>query len=177
MVFAVCMLIHLVACSDQKIVSAMTKSRTASLERNSCIAVVKLSRCNLIPAFIILCYCEANNIDIDFNLRKGKKDIHTGAMEEITSAECSDFVLIIYEDTDSAGHDFGFSFNNPVYKEGFLTEDAYGYEVIKAIEARETYETEDWLIIVTSDHGGIRTGHGGPSIQERMNFVVMNKEW
>ena len=122
-------------------------------------------------------YCEANNIDIDFNLRKGKKDIHTGAMEEITSAECSDFVLIIYEDTDSAGHNFGFSFNNPVYKEGFLTEDAYGYEVIKAIEARETYETEDWLIIVTSDHGGINTGHGGPSIQERMTFVVMNKEW
>ena len=52
-----------------------------------------------------------------------------------------------------------------------------GYEVIKAIEARETYETEDWLIIVTSDHGGIETGHGGPSIQERMTFVVMNKEW
>ncbi len=122
-------------------------------------------------------YCEENNINIDFNLRKGKKDIHTGAMEEITSADCADFVLIIYEDTDSTGHNFGFSFNNPLYKNGFRTEDEYGYEVIKAIEARETYETEDWLIIVTSDHGGIGTGHGGPSIQERMNFVVMNKEW
>ncbi len=122
-------------------------------------------------------YCEENGIDIDFNLRKNKKDVHTGAMEEITSADCADFVLVIYEDTDSAGHDFGFSFNNPVYKDGFKTEDAYGYEVIKAIEARETYDTEDWLIIVTSDHGGIGTDHGGPSIQERMNFVVMNKEW
>ncbi len=122
-------------------------------------------------------YCEENNIDIDYNLRKNKSDIHTGAMEEITSTDCSDFVLIIYEDTDSAGHNSGFTFNNPVYKDGFRTEDAYGYEVIKAIEARETYETEDWLIIVTSDHGGIGTGHGGPSIQERMNFVVMNKEW
>ena len=98
-------------------------------------------------------------------------------MEEITSTDCADFVFIIYENTDSAGHDFGFTFNNPVYKDGFKTEDAYGYEVIKAIEARETYDTEDWLIIVTSDHGGIGTGHGGPSIQERMNFVVMNKNW
>lgn len=122
-------------------------------------------------------YCEENNINIDFNLRSGKKDIHTGAMEEITSADCADFVLIIYEDTDSAGHNFGFSFNNPVYKDGFRTEDAYGCEVIKAIEARETYDSEDWLIIVTSDHGGINTDHGGPSLQERMNFVVMNKEW
>ena len=122
-------------------------------------------------------YCEENNLDVDFELRKNKADVHTGAMEEITSADCADFVFIIYEDTDSAGHDFGFSFNNPVYKEGFNTQDAYGYEVIKAIEARETYETEDWLIIVTSDHGGFGTGHGKASIQERMTFVVMNKEW
>ena len=122
-------------------------------------------------------YCEENNIDIDFNLRKNKTDIHTGAIEEVTSADCADFVFIIYENTDSAGHNFGFSFNNPVYKNEFNKEDNYGYEVIKAIEARETYDTEDWLIIVTSDHGGIDTGHGGPSIQERMTFVVMNKDW
>ncbi len=122
-------------------------------------------------------YCEENDIDVDFNLRKNKKDIHTGAMEEITSKDCADFVFIIYEDTDSAGHDFGFTYNNPKYKDAFNTEDAYGYEVIKAIEARDTYDTEDWLIIVTSDHGGIDAGHGGPSIQERMTFVVMNKEW
>ncbi len=122
-------------------------------------------------------YCEENNIDVEFELRKNKKDIHTGAMEEVTSEDCADFVFIIYEDTDSAGHDFGFTYNNPAYKDAFKTEDAYGYEVIKAIEARETYEKEDWLIIVTSDHGGVGTGHGGPSIQERMTFVVMNKEW
>ncbi len=124
-----------------------------------------------------MAYCEDNDINVDFELRKDKKDIHTGAMEEITSADCADFVFIIYEDTDSAGHDFGFTYNNPVYKDAFKTEDAYGYEVIKAIEARETYDTEDWLIIVTSDHGGVGTGHGGPDIQERMTFVVMNKEW
>ncbi len=122
-------------------------------------------------------YCEDNNIDVEFELRKNKKDIHTGAMEEIASSDCADFVFIIYEDTDSAGHNFGFSYNNPVYKEAFNTEDAYGYEVIKAIEDRDTYDTEDWLIIVTSDHGGVETGHGGASIQERMTFVVMNKEW
>ncbi len=122
-------------------------------------------------------YCEDNNIDVDFNLRENNDDVHVGAMAEITNAECADFVFIIYENTDSAGHDYGFSFNNPGYKDAFKTEDAYGYEVIKAIEARETYETEDWLIIVTSDHGGIKTGHGDASIQERMTFVVMNKEW
>lgn len=122
-------------------------------------------------------YCEKNKLDVEFELRSDNEDVHTGAMEEIKITNCSDFVFIIYEDTDSAGHDFGFSYNNPVYKDAFKTENAYGYEVIKAIEARETYDSEDWLIIVTSDHGGVGTGHGGPSIQERMTFVVTNKEW
>lgn len=122
-------------------------------------------------------YCEDNNLDVTFELRKNNEDVHTGAMEEIRSGDCADFVFIIYEDTDSAGHDSGFSYNNPMYKDAFKTEDAYGYEVIKAIESRENYEAEDWLIIVTSDHGGIRTDHGDSSIQERMTFVVMNKEW
>ena len=97
-------------------------------------------------------------------------------MAQVTSADCADFVFAIYENTDSAGHNYGFSFNNPVYKDGFAEEENYGYEVIKAIEARESYEAEDWLIIVTSDHGGVGTGHGGASIQERMTFIVMNKE-
>lgn len=122
-------------------------------------------------------YCEKNSLDVDYNLRKDNADVHVGAMEEIASEACADFVFVIYEDTDSAGHDYGFSYNNPVYKDAFRTEDAYGYEVIKAIEARETYNNEDWLIIVTSDHGGYGSGHGDESIQERMTFVVMNKEW
>lgn len=122
-------------------------------------------------------YCEENNIDIDFNLRKNKSDIHTGAMEEVAREDCADFVFVIYENTDSAGHDFGFSYNNPIYKNAFNKKDAYGYELIKAIESRETYDSEDWLIIVTSDHGGFGTGHGYASIQERMTFVVMNQEW
>ncbi len=122
-------------------------------------------------------YCEENNIDIDFNLCKNDEKTHMATMAEVKSAECADFVFAIYENTDSSGHNYGFTFNNPTYKEGFRQEDAYAFEVIKTIEARETYESEDWLIIVTSDHGGIGTDHGGESIQERMTFVVMNKEW
>ncbi len=122
-------------------------------------------------------YCEENNLDVEFNcVKNANKGVHEAAMAQVTSADCADFVFAIYENTDSSGHNYGFSFNNPVYKDGFAAEENYGYEVIKAIEARETYESEDWLIIVTSDHGGIGTGHGGASIQERMTFIVMNKE-
>lgn len=122
-------------------------------------------------------YCEEKELDVSFELRKNNADVHTGAMEEVSGGACADFLFVIYENTDSAGHNYGFTFNNPAYKDGFKTEDAYGYELIKAIESRDTYDTEDWLIIISSDHGGINTDHGDASIQERMTFIVMNKEW
>ncbi len=122
-------------------------------------------------------YCEEKNLDVDFRLCKNDEGVHEAAVAEISAEDCSDFVFIIYEHTDSKGHNYGFSFNNPRYKQAFLDEDACGLEIINTIKARDTYESEDWLIIVTSDHGGIETNHGKESIQERMTFVVMNKEW
>ncbi len=120
-------------------------------------------------------YCEDNNLDVDFNLCENDKATHEATLAEIGSTDCADFIFTIYEHTDSTGHDWGFTFNNPDYKQAFLDEDTCGFEVINAIKSRETYETEDWLIIVTSDHGGIKTNHGGESIQERMTFIVTNK--
>ena len=46
-------------------------------------------------------------------------------------------------------------------------------EIISAVESRPTYALEDWLIIITSDHGGFNTGHGAFTIQERMTFYVV----
>ena len=119
-------------------------------------------------------YCEKNNLNVAFNKCKNDKASHEAALSEVKKADCSDFIFVIYEPTDSTGHSYGFTFNNPRYKEAFTTADSYAFETIEAIKARETYDTEDWLIIITSDHGGIGTGHGGPSIQERMTFIVMN---
>lgn len=122
-------------------------------------------------------YCNDHALPVTFNKYDNDKASHEAVLAEIADEACSDFIFVIYEPTDSTGHGKGFSFNNPKYKESFLEADAYGYDTISAIKERETYDTEDWLIIVTSDHGGIKTGHGGDSIQERMTFVVMNKDF
>ncbi len=119
-------------------------------------------------------YCEENGIDVDFNLCKNDAKTHETAIAEVSAEDCADFVFMIYEHTDSTGHNKGFTFNNPAYKQAFLDMDQCALEVINTIKDRETYETEDWLIIVTSDHGGINTDHGAESIQERFTFIVMN---
>lgn len=121
-------------------------------------------------------YCEENKLNVAFNRLENDAASHEFTLNEVKKADCADFVFVIYEPTDSTGHDLGFTINNPKYKEAFKTADQYGFETIEAIKARETYDTEDWLIIITSDHGGIGTDHGGASIQERMTFIVANKE-
>ena len=59
----------------------------------------------------------------------------------------------------------------PELKEEY--EEAQAKAIIDAIEARPEYGTEDWLIIITTDHGGINKGHGFITIQERMTFIAV----
>ncbi len=121
-------------------------------------------------------YCENNNLNVSFNRCEDDIASHEYTLNEINKKDCADFLFVIYEPTDSTGHNYGFTINNPRYKEAFQTADQYALETIDAINARATYDTEDWLIIITSDHGGIGTDHGGASIQEKMTFIVTNKE-
>lgn len=120
-------------------------------------------------------YCEDNNLAVSFNKTSGNEGSMIKAAKELSKADCPDFTLAIYENTDSNGHNLGFSINNPYYKLGFDHCEKFAYDTIRTIKARDTFETEDWLIIITSDHGGFGTGHGGPTIQERMVFIVANR--
>ncbi|MBQ6600089.1 MAG: alkaline phosphatase family protein [Clostridia bacterium] len=120
-------------------------------------------------------YCEQNALPASFVKCDDDAASFNRTLEEIAKPTCADFIFAIYEPTDSAGHSRGFTINNPKYKDAFKTEDAYALEVINAIKARATYQSEDWLIIITSDHGGIKTGHGNESIQERITFVALGK--
>lgn len=78
-----------------------------------------------------------------------------------------DFLFIHFDETDAAGHGFGFSPNVPQYMNAIEGADAEIGEVITALRNRPTYDQEEWLIISTTDHGGQGFGHGGNSNNER----------
>lgn len=123
-----------------------------------------------------LSYIEENNINSVF-LRAGDDEgTKANVLGDINKADCSDFIFLTLEYTDHSGHGTGFSLDNPNYVNGFYSADEAGEEFIEAIKSRPTYDTEDWLILITTDHGGIRRNHGGPSVQERTTFIVSNKE-
>lgn len=121
-------------------------------------------------------YCKENNLNVSFNYCAGDTESAYTVISDLRKEDCSDFIFAIYEGTDHAGHSFGFSTNNPIYQAGFRLNDVLAYNTICAIESRDTYETEDWLIIITSDHGGYETSHGDESLQERMIFIISNKD-
>lgn len=125
-------------------------------------------------------YIEENNLNVklldaqgDTVNAEGENGTYENTLADVMSADCSDFIFTIFEHTDHAGHGTGFGSHNPDYANEFKAEEELSCNIIKAIEARETYATEDWMIIITSDHGGYNTGHGGPTIQERMVFVTV----
>ncbi len=94
--------------------------------------------------------------------------------KEKTAAEDPDVIFFTFEFTDHAGHLYGFG-NNNNYKNGSLDADKFGYEIIKTIEARSTYNEEDWLIVISTDHGGKGHNHGGQSVMERSTWLAVNK--
>lgn len=69
---------------------------------------------------------------------------------------------------DIAGHTHGFSPAVPQYMQAIADADARIGLLLAAVRARPTFATEDWLFIVTTDHGGIGLGHGGQSPEERI---------
>ena len=124
-------------------------------------------------------YCKEKGINAAFVRCSDDSETVSKTISDLSSENCSDFILSILEYPDHAGHDTGFSTFNPDYQKGMYDADVSAKSIIDAIKARENYENEDWLIILTSDHGGFFTGHGGLTLQERMTFIVMNKqiEW
>ena len=78
-----------------------------------------------------------------------------------------DVLFIHYDEPDATGHSSTFTPNNPQYINVIQDVDTQIGQVMSYLQARPTYDQEDWLILGTTDHGGTGFGHGGNSNVER----------
>src|SRR5205085_10178162 len=62
---------------------------------------------------------------------------------------------------DASGHRNGFHPALAPYRFAIEQVDAHIGRILEALRARKSYAREDWLILVTSDHGGKGFKHGG----------------
>lgn len=85
-----------------------------------------------------------------------------------------DLSWVYLEFTDDIGHKFG---DSPEMDEAVKIADAQVGRIWEAIEYREVNFNEDWLIVITTDHGrDAETGkhHGGQSDRERAIWITTN---
>lgn len=81
-------------------------------------------------------------------------------------------LFVQLSNVDFAGHATGFTPDNPNYIDAIETVDTQVGAIISSLKLRKTYYDENWLILVSTDHGGLGTSHGGPSDEERNIFVI-----
>ena len=85
-----------------------------------------------------------------------------------------DILFLDFDHIDHAGHSYGFGPDVSEYINTIEDVDEYIGLVISAMEERLNYNNEEWLIIITSDHGGNMSGHGGQTIEERIIPIILS---
>ncbi len=116
-------------------------------------------------------------LPLTYNFVRDNDDILTEQMTKSVTVDDCDISFCIFELPDHTGHEtkLGFWNNNPQYVKAVADCDKNAYTIIKAIESRQSYNDEDWLIIISSDHGGHRTTHGRQMYSDKIIFIATNK--
>ncbi len=104
-------------------------------------------------------------------------------IDELVSKEAANFIRMegpdlswmYLEYTDDIGHTFG---NSPQMIDAVQKADVQIGRVWEAIQYREKNFPEDWLLIITTDHGREMDGfgHGGQSERERTIWIATNSK-
>lgn len=98
----------------------------------------------------------------------GSKAVAELGVDQLTS------MFLHFDAPDHAGHSSGFSPSNSHYIDAIEEVDKEIGPIITAMKARENYVKEDWIVIVTTDHGGLGNSHGGNSEEERTVFMIVS---
>lgn len=82
-----------------------------------------------------------------------------------------DAVFVQLDNVDHAGHSYGAASSQ--YLDAIHGVDTQVGQLVAAVKGRASYPNEDWLIMITADHGHTDAGgHGGSSRPERQTFMI-----
>jgi predicted AlkP superfamily pyrophosphatase or phosphodiesterase len=92
------------------------------------------------------------------------------------SAASPDALFLQFDEVDSAGHKHGYAADSPGYLASIAQTDAQIGQVLNAMRSRKAYSREDWLVLVSTDHGGSERGHGRNVPEHRTIFLIVSGE-
>lgn len=104
-------------------------------------------------------------------------DMHVALKASKTIEEKGpDLSWVYLEFTDDMGHAFG---DSPRFNAAVTFEDGLIGRIYDAVQKRQQTHNEDWLFIVTTDHGRRASDgkhHGGQTPRERSTWIAVNKK-
>ncbi|MER5983780.1 alkaline phosphatase family protein [Streptomyces sp. NPDC001787] len=107
----------------------------------------------------------------DLRIAGGNDAGTTAKAEDYLAHGNPDSTFVHLDEVDGAGHSSGTG--SDAYLKALGVADAQIGRLLDAVTSRPTYAQEDWLVVITSDHGHTPTGgHGGNSPGERGTFVI-----
>jgi hypothetical protein len=97
----------------------------------------------------------------------------TNRVVNLMQNSATDVVMTFFSDVDGAGHTCGFDPAASCYLSEIANTDTQIGQIMSAMAARPNFANEDWLVILTTDHGGLGTNHhGGLPPQRTIPFIV-----
>ncbi len=108
-------------------------------------------------------------------------DYQDGGSDTVVAQKCAKLLLgdrnpavvfLQFDELDGAGHSKTYGPQSPEYMKMLETVDTHIGTVLAAMRKRPNFANEDWLVLLTADHGGINKGHGGQTPEERTVFIV-----
>jgi arylsulfatase A-like enzyme len=93
-------------------------------------------------------------------------------VQHLSSAD-PDALFVYLGNPDETSHETGAI--GPEYREAIALADRHVGLIIDAVRARPAFARENWLVIVSTDHGRREDGgHGGDSVQEMTTFILVS---
>ena len=97
-------------------------------------------------------------------------DLKNDAIKQLQSCT-PDIMVLHFDNPDAFGHDSGFSPTNQSYLDAITLSDTYLAEIMSVVHQREALYNEEWLVVLSTDHGGEGTGHGNQYDLPQTRFV------
>ena len=120
-----------------------------------------------------------NNRDADHIFQGDDEQVRTEAIDRLTNHN-PDVLFVGFDYVDAAGHASGNDPSVPAYIASIETFDAALGDVLTAMKSRPDYNNENWIVMLSTDHGGKNQvglgAHGSLLKSEKRIFTIISGE-
>lgn len=110
----------------------------------------------------------------NYSFQKSKKDSETFENIRKSILRGDEVIFGTFENPDNNGHRYIFRNKNHAYVKAVVDSDRYAYALIET--ARQSFPQDDWLFVITTDHGGHMYRHGTRRAEDLIIFIASNRK-